>query len=218
MTVEIEDIFFNKLTMESTKWYHYFNIYDKHLSKFRNKSPKVLEIGVRGGGSLELWNHYFGKGSKIYGVDNDPSTLDLKFNFKADIEIGDQEDMNFWKDYTDEKGFFDIIIDDGGHTMKQQENSVVSLFNKLNYGGVYIIEDTHTSYWEEYGGGLNRPGTCVENVKSLVDLLHVKHMRDSNPPKKIEQSFYGLESITFYDSVIVLNKEIHKETKMVGNF
>jgi len=218
MTVEIEDIFLNKLTKESYKWYPYFNVYEKHLHKFKNKSPKVLEIGVRSGGSLELWNHYFGRGSKIYGVDNDPKVLELRFDFEPDIELGDQEDKDFWKRYTEKRGFFDIIIDDGGHYMSQQENSLISLFNKLNYGGVYIIEDTHTSYWNDYGGGLNKPGTFIENIKSLVDILHSRHIKDVNPPKKISNTFHGLESISFYDSIIVLEKEIPKDFKIMSNF
>lgn len=218
MTVEIENIFLNKLTKDSYKWYPYFNVYEKHLSKFKNKSPKVLEIGIRSGGSLELWNLYFGRGSKIYGVDNDPRVLELRFDFKPDIELGDQEDIEFWKRYTEKRGFFDIIIDDGGHTMSQQENSVVSLFNKLNYGGVYIVEDTHTSYWEEYGGSINKPGTFVEKMKSLVDILHMRHVRDAQPPTNIVNTFHGLESISFYDSMIVLEKEVPKDFKIMKNF
>lgn len=218
MTVEIEDIFFNKTTKESYKWYSYFSAYEKHLSKFRNNKPKLLEIGIRKGGSLELWNHYFGRGSKIYGVDNDPKVLELRFNFEADIEVGDQEDIEFWKRYTDKRGFFDIIIDDGGHTMNQQNNTITSLFNKLNYGGVYIIEDTHTSYWEDYNGGLNKSGTFIENMKFLIDILHARHIKNINPPLNIVNTFHGLESISFYDSMIVLEKEVPKDFKIMKNF
>ena len=211
--IEIEDIFFNKLNKRCDKWYPFFNVYEKHLSKFKNKPCNLLEIGIQKGGSLELWHHYFGEKCKIHGVDNDPQVLDLIYDFEVDIEVGDQEDMKFWNDYTSKREFFDIIIDDGGHKMKQQENTVLSLFNKLNYGGVYIIEDTHTSYWEDFGGGLNRENSFIERTKSLVDLLHIRHIDKEKPSQKVINTFHGLESVSFYDSIIVLEKEIPKDFK-----
>ena len=42
------------------KWHHYFSIYDSHMSRFRDKKPVIVEVGVYGGGSLEMWNNYFG--------------------------------------------------------------------------------------------------------------------------------------------------------------
>lgn len=208
--IEIEDIFFNKLTKRCDKWYPYFNVYEKHLRKFRGREFKLLEIGVQKGGSLELWHHYFGNECKIYGVDNDEEVKKLEYDFDVDIEIGDQEDTKFWKEYTSRRGFFDVIIDDGGHRMKQQENTLVSLFNKLNYGGVYIVEDTHTSYWEDFGGGFRSENSFIEKTKSLVDLLHSRHT-EQKPNQLATNAFHGLESISFYDSAVVLEKEIPKD-------
>lgn len=213
--MEIEDIFFNKLTKRCDKWYPYFHVYEKHLSRFRNKESKLLEIGIQKGGSLELWHHYFGEKCKIYGVDNDMNTINLIYNFNAKIEIGDQEDTEFWKDYTDRNGFFDIIIDDGGHKMRQQENTLVTLFNKLNYGGVYIIEDTHTSYWEDFDGGFKKSDSMIEISKNLIDLINVRHIDKEKPNTKMVNIFHGLESIAFYDSMIVLEKAIPKDFKRV---
>lgn len=211
--MEIEDMFFNNLSKKCDKWYPYLHAYEKHLSKFKGKECKILEIGVQNGGSLELWYNYFGDQCKIYGVDNDKRIAELQYDFPVDITIGDQEDINFWKEYTSTRGFFDIIIDDGGHKMKQQENTILSLFGKLNYGGVYIIEDTHTSYWENFGGGLKKEGSFVENMKSLVDLLHIRHIEDNKPAQKIINIFHGIDSLTFYDSMIVIEKEVPKDFK-----
>lgn len=211
--MEIEDIFFNKLNKKCDKWYPYFYAYEKHLSKFRNKECKLLEIGVQNGGSLELWHHYFGDKCSIYGVDNDKRVADLQYDFDVDLTIGDQEDTSFWKEYTEKRGFFDIIIDDGGHKMKQQENTIFSLFGKLNYGGVYIIEDTHTSYWENFGGGFKKEGSFIENTKSLVDLLHIRHIEKEKPSQSVINTFHGLTSISFYDSIIVLEKEVPRDFK-----
>lgn len=215
--IEIEDIFFNKLSKRCDKWYPYLHAYEKHLSKFKGKKCKLLEIGVQKGGSLELWHHYFGDKCSIHGVDNDKKVASLKYDFDVDLTIGDQEDPLFWKDYVSKRGFFDVIIDDGGHTMKQQEVTVLSLFGKLNYGGIYIIEDTHTSYWEGFGGGFKKEGSFIENMKSLVDLLHVRHIEKEKPGQKVVNSFHGLESVTFYDSMVVLEKEVPKDFKRLSN-
>lgn len=216
--MEIEDIFFNKLSKRCDKWKPYFYAYEKHLGKFKDKNSKLLEIGVQNGGSLEMWHHYFGENCSIYGVDIDEQCLNLKYDFDVDLSVGNQEDPTFWKEYTSKNGFFDIIIDDGGHTMKQQETSVISLFGKLNYGGVYIIEDTHTSYWNEYGGGLRREGSFIENMKFLVDILHVKHIGSETPNVLIMNAFHGLSSMTFYDSMVVLEKEIPRDFTRAINF
>lgn len=212
---EIENMFFNKLTKRCDKWYPYFDVYEKYLNKFRNKDCKILEIGVQKGGSLELWHEYFGPQCKIYGVDNDPKVADLNYDFTVDLEIGDQENIQFWKDYTEQRGFFDIIIDDGGHKMKQQENTLLSLFGKLNYGGVYIIEDTHTSYWEDFDGGFKKEGSIIEITKMLIDLLHVRHIDKEKPNNEILNVFHGLQSVAFYDSMIILEKERPKDFKRI---
>jgi hypothetical protein len=48
---------------------------------------------------------------------------------------------------------FDIIVDDGGHMMHQQQISLGYLFPFLNSGGVYVIEDLHTSGHGAYTRG-----------------------------------------------------------------
>ena len=45
----------------------------------------------------------------------------------------------------------DIIIDDGGHYMHQQQISFGFLFAYMRSGGLYFIEDLHTSYWPYNG-------------------------------------------------------------------
>ena len=47
------------------KWTHYFPVYERHFSPWRNKSLTFLEIGVSRGGSLQMWQRYFGPMAKI---------------------------------------------------------------------------------------------------------------------------------------------------------
>ena len=39
-------------------------------------------------------------------------------------------------------------------------------------GGLYMIEDMHTSYWPDWEGGYRREGTAIEYVKRMIDDMH----------------------------------------------
>jgi limonene-1,2-epoxide hydrolase len=69
---DLHKYFLNNNNRRIHKWFHYFDIYEKHFSRFRNLKPVILEIGVMGGGSLEMWRDYFGEGAQIIGLDIDP--------------------------------------------------------------------------------------------------------------------------------------------------
>jgi len=55
------------------KWVHYFPIYERHFAWYRNKSLTFLEIGVARGGSLPMWQRFFGPLAKIVGIDHEES-------------------------------------------------------------------------------------------------------------------------------------------------
>jgi hypothetical protein len=42
-------------------------------------------------------------------------------------------------------------------------------------GGIFIAEDLHASYWQEYGGGLYYPYSALMLFKRLVDIIHHEH-------------------------------------------
>ena len=84
------------------KWQHYFDVYDRHFSKYRNKEVVILEIGVSQGGSLQMWKDYFGDKAKIYGIDVNPNCKDLEEkNIK--IFIGSQSDRKFLNEVNGKK-------------------------------------------------------------------------------------------------------------------
>jgi hypothetical protein len=61
--------------------------------------------------------------------------------------VGDQSDLSLMKRIGEKGRLFDIIVDDGGHTRKQQINSLIGLWPFIrNKGGIYIIEDIFTSF------------------------------------------------------------------------
>lgn len=202
---KIEELF-DTTEKPSTKWTGYFDVYERHLSKFVGKAPKILEIGVLGGGSIELWLKYFGEGTQVIGIDIDPRCLAYKYDGDASIIIGDQSDSDFWDKFLDKHTDFDVIIDDGSHIIEHQILTLHKTFTHLKTGGVFICEDTHTSYWPKWNGGHNKPGTFLDFSKNLTDVLNEQHHIEKYD-SEILNSFHNLYSMTFYNSMVVLEKE-----------
>lgn len=185
------------------KWLHYFDVYDRHFSRFRNKEIVILEIGVSQGGSLQMWKDYFGVKAKIYGIDIDPRCKELEEeNIK--IFIGSQSDRNFLKEIKKQIPPLDILIDDGGHAMEQQIISYEELFDHVKEDGVYLCEDLHTSYWLTTGGGHKRRGTFIEYSKNFIDYLNAYHSEQKSLP--VNSFTKSVDSIHYYDSILVLEK------------
>lgn len=186
------------------KWLHYFDVYERYLFKYRNKSIRVLEIGVQGGGSLQMWKQYFGPDAQILGID-----IDSECKFEEDqitVEIGNQSDPDFLKTICEKYGSFDIIIDDGSHIQSDVLNSFFFLYSHLNKNGCYIIEDTHTAYFKVFQGGLRSSTNSISIFSNFVHDMNVDYMEEPyNPGLK------DLASIAFYDSMVVFEKEPWKD-------
>lgn len=187
------------------KWWHYFEIYDKYFSKFINKKPTILEIGVSKGGSLQMWKSYFGEGAKIYGVDIDETCKNYEEN-DIEIFIGSQDNRDFLKSIKNKIGNIDILIDDGGHEMSQQIITFEELFSGINInGGIYLCEDTHTSYFTSWpGAGVKNPNSFIEMTKNLIDKLHSWHTDEIQNDEFSDSA----HSIHYYDSIVVIEKRI----------
>ena len=122
------------------KWRHYFPAYERHFSRFRNKPVRVLEIGIFSGGSLAMWQNYFGPQCQIIGMDIEPACRVYNSD-RVQVEIGDQSDRMFWRNFCQKVAPVDIIIDDGGHLPRQQLVTLEEVLGHLNPGGVYWCED-----------------------------------------------------------------------------
>jgi hypothetical protein len=193
------------------KWHHYFEIYHRHLERFRGRSPVLLEIGVFQGGSLKMWRDYFGEGVKIIGVDIDPRCRQFE-DEATTILIGDQADPAFLGEIRSRFPRIDIIIDDGGHTMVQQITTLGELYGHLQPRGTYICEDVHTAYMAKWGGGLRRQDSFIEFSKVLIDALHAWYFA----PKGEELDVYttGTFGLSFYDSMVVIEKRPKEQPRV----
>lgn len=186
------------------KWVHYFDVYDRHLSRFRGKKIVVVEFGVSYGGSLQMWRDYFGRRAKIYGVDIEPRCKQFEGR-RTKVFIGDQEDRSFLRSIVDRTGPIDVVIEDGGHTMGQQIATFEEIYPRVKETGVFLIEDLHTSYWKNYGGGYRKPTTFIEYAKKLTDQLNAWHSRE--PGFAVDEFTRTTRSMHWYDSIIVFEKD-----------
>jgi hypothetical protein len=187
------------------KWQHYFPIYERHFAKFVNQDVVFIEIGCGGGGSMQMWRRFLGPYARIIGLDNRPECI----NFVGDqisVRIGDQSDPSFLAEVVKEFGPPDIVLDDGSHIMDHVNASFKALYPEVSKNGVYAVEDLHTAYWSEFGGGLRRDGTFIEQCKSLIDEMNADHTRGAVEPSAFSKSTLSMH---IYDSVIVFEKGRH---------
>ena len=64
------------------------------------------------------------------------------------------------------EGPFDVIIDDGSHLSFHQLFTFHHLFDALKDGGIYVIEDVHTSFWPNSVdvGGVDWDGADIDDA------------------------------------------------------
>ena len=184
------------------KWVHYIPIYEKLFSPFVGTSVKILEIGVFKGGSLKLWREFFGKKACIFGIDIDPKCEAYNGKY-GQVRIGSQTDHEFLNTVISEMNGVDIILDDGSHLASHQKVSFNVLFPLLSEGGLYLIEDLHTAYWPQYGGGLKRNDSTIEFLKAKIDKIHEHYYR---PGLNRPETMPDIESIQFFDSIAAIVK------------
>ncbi len=190
--------------------------YQKYFRKFKFKSIKLLEIGVggysdplMGANSLRMWKSYF-PFAKIFSLDIHDKSLLQESRIK--IYQGSQVDEILLNQIISEHKEFDIIVDDGSHINEHVITTFIHLFPVLKSGGIYVIEDTQTSYWEHYGGTshqLNDTTTIMGFFKSLVDgLNHQELVLEHYQKSYYDQNIIGIH---FYHNLIFIEKGENNE-------
>lgn len=120
--------------------------YEPFFEKYEH--PKILELGVGGGGSEKMFNKFYDGDCEIYCVD----IMDLGYLFENNknihftcLDLGNESEvLHFISSLGDIK--FDIIIDDASHLPTHQYISLINFRKCLSDDGIFVIEDLHTSY------------------------------------------------------------------------
>jgi|APGre2960657373_1045057.scaffolds.fasta_scaffold00687_7 hypothetical protein len=173
---KLNNIFIKYGTDKSDKHNGYTKYYEKYFDGLRNKNLKILEIGIfrpplswvecQVAASLKSWSEYF-VNSEIIGADIEDFS-DVNESRVSTIIINQEKREDLQKIVDLYGDNFDIIIDDGGHTMLQQQVTFGKMFPNLKSGGIYVIEDLITSYIRpgEYNP-TSTLNTTLEVLKSL---------------------------------------------------
>jgi len=168
-------------TDKGTTGHNYVEVYERFMLQWKNDPIKIFEIGIERGGSLLMWQEYFPK-AKIFAVDIDDKAA--MSNTRVKTIVGDQAKRTDLQKAIDiSGGDIDILLDDGGHSMEQQQVSFGYLFKFVKPGGYYILEDIHTSLpalWSGYGvdpDGKNTTLGMIEGyMQSTPPLFKSKYM------------------------------------------
>lgn len=210
---------FDNLDLHCGKFTHYFDIYEQHFAKYVNKKPVVVEVGICRGGSAEMWKKYFGTDATIIGIDVDPVAFEARHQTEGCIQVnGDQGDILFWQEFLKTYPQIDVFVDDGSHHVQHQITTLQQVWPHISNGGVYLCEDTHTNYWPEYGGGLKNPHSFLEYAKQISDTMNVNYYRPINRSvdnMSFADFFKELTGMHFYDSIVVLNKNVRIKTELL---
>jgi len=198
----------------SDKWGHHYYTehYEKTLEHLKDKHFNLLEIGIggyeypdRGGASLNMWAEFFPL-AHVIGFDFYDKSYIHKIAEDIRTVKGDQSSNDDLIKLNTIHGPFHVIIDDGSHMCAHQIKSFEVLFPLMPDGGIYIIEDTETSYWKYYGGtmvlDIIEKKTCIGYFMNKIHEM----MYRTNGTVKQEPYTDIIESIQFYNNIIIIRK------------
>ncbi|WP_217907233.1 glycosyltransferase [Janthinobacterium sp. PC23-8] len=214
------EIFTSHQGKVSDKWDLYLREYDRLFSAYRTAPLRLLEIGIQNGGSLDIWADYFAPGSTLVGCDINPDCAALVYDNPAiSFILGDANDPAVVEQVLRRAPVFDLIIDDGSHTSGDIVKTFTLYFQHLADGGLFVAEDLHCSYWEQYQGGLYDPYSSLSFFKRLSDVISHQHWGIARERKAILQGIFGhygcdideavltsIHSVEFINSLCIVRK------------
>ncbi len=197
------------------KWgkHWYAQHYQRYFAPMRHRPINLLEIGVggyedsaEGGESLRMWKAFFSK-ANIVGIDICDKTQFIEK--RIDIRQCDQTDAEALRRLSEEYGGFDIIVDDGSHLNPHVIQTFHILFPLLRPHGIYAVEDTQTSYWPTWGGGIDNPSSSMAFFKRLTDgLNHIEYPNENYQPDYFDRH---IVEIAFFHNLIFIRKGLNNE-------
>lgn len=132
-------------TNTDKSWRHqYLHVYESLFEPIRNKVTNVLEVGIHEGGSLAMWRDYFPKAT-VVGIDTSnglSSDYDMK---RIEALFEDAYTLDVVARFGDRK--FDVLVDDGPHTLDSQKFFVEHYSKLLSNNGVLVVEDIPKYEW-----------------------------------------------------------------------
>jgi hypothetical protein len=163
---------FDPVASDKHYWHRYSGFYRRHFASLGSVSL-ILEFGVYKGASV-AWLRDLFPDAEIVGLDILPPQPEWPTGTGITYITADQGDRAAIAGILHSLGRrFDLVIDDGSHVPRHQANCLAETFPWLRSGGMYILEDLHTSHPQHpYYKAHCQPGTPT----SLHLLLLFEHL------------------------------------------
>lgn len=171
-----------KRTNEKIKAHGYSKYYEKYFYQLKNQNLNILEIGSFHGNASAALFFYF-KNSKLFAGDIYPDLFRYRSRRIKNFYVNSSEEKSIQDNIIDKfNNKFDIIIEDAGHSLKDQIISLFMLFKKLNKGGLFIIEELDFPDKRKDMNLLNEKPTLREillNFKNSGSILDSKYISNN---------------------------------------
>jgi glycosyltransferase involved in cell wall biosynthesis len=196
------------------KWSFYLEEYERIFTTYRDAPISLLEIGVQNGGSLEIWRKFFVNATTIIGCDIDPNCANVRFDDpRIAVIVADATTDHGERQILQKCSSFDIIIDDGSHRSSEIVRSFARYFKHLKTKGIYIVEDLHCSYWNQYAdiqnndGGLYYNQSAIGFFKSIIDSINHEHWGIDQSREEFLLEFQQHYGVDFSEEIL---RTIHR--------
>jgi len=156
----------SKRTKEKLKAHGYGKFYEKYFDKIRFDKLSILEIGSFHGNASASLFFYF-KNSILYAADIFPDLFRYKSKRITNFFVNSSEEKSIKENILDKNIQFDIIIEDAGHSLKDQIISIFMLFRSIKKGGLFIVEELEFPDTRDDMNLLNEKPTLREIFKKI---------------------------------------------------
>jgi demethylmacrocin O-methyltransferase len=197
----------------------YVKHYENYLAKFKKNKVVFLEIGIggysdpsKGGSSLRMWSEWLEHPETvIIGADLHEKNIAID-DPRVKIRKGSQIDAFFLEGLHREFGDFDVILDDGSHNPDHVIATFSLMYSRVKDGGIYIVEDTQTSYWDGSPRNVNIANPTYSFFKSAPDWINYAEIPTLSKPKYLELHTVGAH---FFHNLIILEKDLNDEASNI---
>jgi hypothetical protein len=159
-------------------WHRYIPAYERAFESL-GEVANILEFGVLDGASIRWLADRF-PCSRLVGVDITAPRPSWPYSDRIEYAAADQGNAatiaamfaRFGRRY-------DLIIDDGSHLPPHQALCLIEALPFVRPGGLYILEDAHTSHPDNPDFG---PYNALGTATCLHVLLAIQHLKDCSEP------------------------------------
>ena len=203
----------------------YYDVYEQTLSDIGMTPRTILEIGVFKGESTKVLATCFPE-AKIVALDLHIYDLDFSAFPNVSYLRCDQTDRAHLQQICQQHfpNGIDLVIEDAAHVGIFAKMTMEAVFPFVRSGGLYVIEDWGTGYWDDWHDGgryqeypmggfdgkvpLRMPSHdfgMVGFVKSLVDMVHEEAIKVNlaDAPKRVSR----LQWLRYYEGVCIACKK-----------